>query len=593
MVDLSNHLRDPARLAALRSVALLDTPAEQAFDRLSRLATRILDVPVALVSLVDADRQFFKSCIGLESEPWRTDRETPLSHSFCQHNRVAGQPLVVNDASADPFFSSNLAVRDLGVASYLGFPLTTADGYVLGSFCAIDTEPREWADDDIETIRDLAASVMVEINLRSEIATRHLVEGERDGLSELTTQLRAEIEAREVAEAQQVELEDRLRQTQKMEAIGQLAGGIAHDMNNLLSPILIYASLLLDDRQLSDPHHEIVDQMQSAGLRARDLIRQLMTFSRLQATQLEVQDLNIIVLKMETLLRRTIREDINFDIVLDAEVGPVVADISQVEQIVMNLVLNAADAMPDGGSLRISTGMMELSEADVVDNPDAEPGGFATLAVSDSGVGIEHEIQGRIFEPFFSTKESDGNGLGLATVFGIVQEHGGIIDLFSAPDQGTTFLVCLPLSDEEATPVVPSEVVPSTSRRVGTILLAEDDDQVRRVTEWSLKARGFTVLSARNGLEAVEILNGCDKTVDLLLTDVVMPGMNGVELCEWVSESHPDLPVLFMSGYTDEIISHRGVLDTGINFISKPFTDGELITQVDLLLPQDTLSSRQ
>ena len=153
--------------------------------------------------------------------------------------------------------------------------------------------------------------------------------------------------------------------------------------------------------------------------------------------------------------------------------------------------------------------------------------------------------------------------------------------------------MCFPLSDEEATPVVPSEVVPSTSRRVGTILLAEDDDQVRRVTEWSLKARGFTVLSARNGLEAVEILNGCDKTVDLLLTDVVMPGMNGGELCERVSESHPDLPVLFMSGYTDEIISHRGVLDTGINFISKPFTDGELITQVDLLLPQDTLSSRQ
>lgn len=584
MTELSSHLHDPARLEALRAVALLDTPAEEAFDRLSRLAARLLDVPIALVSLVDADRQFFKSCIGLEAEPFRTDRETPLSHSFCQHNRVVGKPLVIKDVRTDPLFSANLAVRDLGVASYLGFPLTTADGYVLGSFCAIDTRPREWEASDIETIRDLAASVMVEINLRTEVATRHLVEGERDGLTELNDQLRAEIEAREIAEAQQKELQARLRQTQKVEATGQLAGGIAHDMNNLLSPILIYTSILMDDPELSARHHDIVDQMQSAGLRARDLIRQLMTFSRLQAMQLDVQDLNAIVTDIETLLRRTIPEDITFEIDLSREVGPILADVNQVEQIVMNLVVNAADAMPDGGSLSIRTGMAVLNETEVAENPDAQPGAFATLAVSDNGIGVHEDIRSRIFEPFFSTKESDGNGLGLATVLGIVLEHGGVVKMSSDMDRGATFCVYFPLTDQAPTAEPPQKTVPSSAKRSGTILIAEDDEQVRRVTEWSLTARGFTVISTRNGVDALGVLNSTEETVDLLLTDVVMPEMNGGVLYERVSEMHPDLPVLFMSGYSDEIISHRGVLDTGINFIAKPFTEAELVSQIDLLL---------
>ena len=425
--DQTKFLHDPARLAALRSVALLDTPAEEAFDRLSRLAARLLDVPVALVSLVDVDRQFFKSCIGLEAEPWSSDRETPLSHSFCQHNRVAGQPLIVEDAREHPTFRTNDAIRDLGVISYLGFPLTTIDGYVLGSFCAIDTKPRSWDSDDVEIIRDLAASVMVEINLRTEIATRHEVEGERDGLTELNDQLRAEIEAREVAEAQHRELEAQLRQTQKIEAVGQLAGGIAHDLNNLLAPILIYTSILLDDTEMSSGHHEVVDQIQSAGLRARDLIRQLMTFSGLQAKQFDAQDLNSIVVNIETLLRRTIPEDISFELEIADDMPMIFADLNQVEQIVMNLVVNAADAMPNGGTLGIRTGSSMLGEAEVAANPDALAGAFTTLTVSDSGVGMDEETKDRLFEPFFSTKDTEGTGLGLATVLGIVLEHRGVI----------------------------------------------------------------------------------------------------------------------------------------------------------------------
>lgn len=584
MADLRKHLQDPDRLAALRSVALLDTPAEEAFDRLSRLAARLLDVPVALVSLVDADRQFFKSCIGLEVEPFKTDRETPLSHSFCQHNRVVDQPLVIEDARTNPLFSDNLAVQDLGVIAYLGFPLATKDGYVLGSFCAIDTKPRRWAPDDLETIRDLAASVMVEINLRTEMATRHQVEGERDDLTELNELLLIEIAARKAAEEHQHELQAQLQQTHKIEMVGQLAGGIAHDLNNLLAPILIYTSVLLKDTTLHSNHHEMVDQIQGAGLRARDLIRQLMTFSRLQAMQFEVQDLNAIVSNIEKLLRRTIPEDITFDITLADQVQPILADRNQVEQIIMNLVVNAADAMPEGGELAIRSGMSVLTAADVASNPDAEPGTFAMLSVSDNGVGIDNESKERVFEPFFSTKAADGTGLGLATVLGIVLEHGGIIRFTSDPGAGTTFRVHLPVTDQSSPDISATDSPQRDAQHSETILLAEDDEQVRKVTEWALRTHGYEVLSAKNGRDALEVLANRSEPIHLLLTDVVMPEMNGRELYDAVREMHADLNVLFMSGYSDDIISHRGVLDTDISFIAKPFLEDELLAQIDQIL---------
>jgi len=578
--SLAEHLNDPDRLAALHAVALLDSSSEEAFDRLSRLAARLLDAPVALVSLVDADRQFFKSCVGLEAEPWASDRQTPLSHSFCQHNRIAGQPLIIEDARTHPVVGDNLAIRDLDVVAYLGFPLATADGHVLGSFCAIDNKPRTWDADDVEIIRDLAAAVMGEIQLRTEVATRQRAEGERDELNRLNSQLRSEISARQIAEEQQKALEAQLNQTRKIDAIGQLAGGIAHDLNNLLTPILIYTSILLDDDELSDSHSEIIDQIQSTGLSARDLIRQLLTFSRMQAMEFTVIDVNDVVENLGRLLRRTVREDIQMSTKLAPDLDPIMGDANQIEQIVMNLVVNAADAMPTGGELHIATAMAHLGPNETRMNKDAKPGPYALLTVTDTGDGMNPETQERVFEPFFSTKGTDGTGLGLATVLGIVLQHGGVVHSDSQVDQGTTFKVYLPVTYAHPENDIRNPDHVSRSEHAATILLAEDDHMVRDLIHRILQTQGYTVLSAPDGEQALRLLANADHAVDLLLTDVVMSGMNGSDLYQQALKQRADLRVLFMSGYTNDIIANRGVVESGTHFIAKPFMQDELLAKV-------------
>ena len=326
--DLATHLVDPARLAALHAVALLDTPTEEAFDRLSRLAAHFVKAPVALVSLVDANRQFFKSCIGLP-EPWRSRRETPLSHSFCQHNRVAGHPLLIEDARTHFLVKDNLAIVDLNVIAYLGIPLVTSDGYVLGSFCVIDSKIRNWGKEDVSVIKDLAAAVMTEIQLRTEIAARSRAEGDRDNLAELNTLLREEITARKQAEEQQRQLEAQLHQAQKMEAIGRLSGGVAHDLNNLLSPILGYGELLSEDPGLNVEQRESLNEILNSGIRARDLVRQLLAFSRKQILEFKPLNINETIENFSKLLRRIIPEDIEIKAVLSPNIRPVMADHRQ------------------------------------------------------------------------------------------------------------------------------------------------------------------------------------------------------------------------------------------------------------------------
>lgn len=577
--ELSTHVKDPTRLAALRAVALLDTPTEEAFDRLSRLAVRFTGAPVALVTLVDSDRQFFKSCIGLP-EPWCSRRQSPLSHSFCQHNRIIDKPLVIEDARMHPVFKDNPAVRELNVVAYLGIPLATKGGHVLGSFCVIDTKPRNWQRTEIEVINDLAAAVMTEIELRTEIGARGRVEGERDNLDSINKRLSDEITARKEAEKQQLQLEVQLHQSQKMQAIGRLAGGVAHDLNNLLTPILGYSELLKSDESFLAQKTKFLDEIYNSGLRARDLVRQLLAFSRKQTLEFKPLNLNTAIENFLRLLKRTIPEDIEIKVVLSPDVQLIVADVGQIEQVIMNLAVNAADAMPQGGELTIETDVVDLDVAYAGTHLDVSPGSHVMLAISDTGCGIEESIRDNIFEPFFSTKGKFGTGLGLSTVFGIIKQHGGNIWVYSEIDKGTTFKIYLPVAENVQLEEGVKERRITNLTGTETILLVEDDEPVRHLIYMLLEQQGYKVHLAKDSDEALNVLTVTDGAIDLLMTDIVLRGMTGVELYGMVAEKYPDLKVLYMSGYTDEVIAQRGGLSREGHFIQKPFSTRDLAYKI-------------
>ena len=379
---------------------------------------------------------------------------------------------------------------------------------------------------------------------------------------------------------EKTKIEEQYHQSQKVESIGRLAGGVAHDLNNLLSPILGYGELLLNDLDPEDDSKKKVEQIVQAGLRARDLVRQLLAFSRKQTLEYKSVDLNIVIKGFEKLLRRTIREDIEIKIIPEPGICLVKADIGQIEQVIMNLAVNAQDAMPNGGKLFIKTAMAMLDENYISVHPDVQPGNYVMLAISDTGCGLDEDTRNHIFEPFFSTKGAQGTGLGLSTVYGIIKQHGGNITVYSEPNNGTTFKVYLPVSEQAADEM---EIISEISARLTgteTVLVVEDNAQVRDLAQTILQHQGYIVLSAENGDQALSILSAINKPVHLLLTDVVMPGMNGKELFIRVSKKHPGLKVLFMSGYPEDIIAHRGVLEKGINFIQKPFSVQTLAAKV-------------
>jgi PAS domain S-box-containing protein len=388
------------------------------------------------------------------------------------------------------------------------------------------------------------------------------------------------ITERDRAEKEKESLQAQFQQAQKLESVGRLAGGVAHDLNNLLAPILGYSEMLLDDLESGDPQWDSLQSIMDAGIRARDIVRQLLAFSRKQTMEFKPVNLNDMLARFEKLLRRTIREDITINIIPAPTLSHVMGDIGQLEQMVMNLVVNAQDAMPDGGLLSIETGMMTLEDGDAAIRRDLAEGSYILFAVSDTGSGIDPETRKHIFEPFFSTKGDMGTGLGLATVYGIVKQHGGSIWVYSEIGSGTTFKVYLPASEKGGTPEKsqePGEAIPGGFE---TILLVEDNDQVRRMTGSILKKRGYHILQAENGKKALSLLNRHGTPVHLLLTDVVMPEMNGKDLYIEASKIQPDIRVLYMSGYTDDVIAHRGVLDQDIDFIQKPFSVRGLTTKV-------------
>jgi PAS domain S-box-containing protein len=386
-------------------------------------------------------------------------------------------------------------------------------------------------------------------------------------------------------------LEDQLRQAQKMEAIGQLAGGVAHDFNNLLTIILGYSDVLLGGEQLAtDPRGEMLGQIRKAAERAALLTRQLLAFSRKQLLEPRILNLNESVTEMEKMLRRLIGEDIQIRTVLGKELDRISADPGQIEQVVMNLVVNARDAMPSGGELCIETANAELDPAYAQSHAELKAGHYVMLAITDSGCGMDDATKARIFEPFFTTKEQGkGTGLGLATVYGIVKQSGAHIWVYSEPGQGASFKIYFPAVEHTNQQPRRSEGRNQPLRGNETILLVEDDEGVRALSRSILEMYGYIVLEASEPTEAIGICQSYEGTIDALLTDVVMPHMNGRRLSELLRPQRPEMKVLFMSGYTDDAVVRQGVLEAGVNFVQKPFTPTVLAGKVREVL--DTLKA--
>jgi PAS domain S-box-containing protein len=392
------------------------------------------------------------------------------------------------------------------------------------------------------------------------------------------------VNARDITDRRK--LEEQLRQSQKMEAVGQLAGGVAHDFNNLLTAILGYCNLMLDDIPREDPLRADLEEIQLAGERAAALTRQLLAFSRRQMLQPQIVDINTIVQQLEKLLRRLISEDVELVTALAPELLPVRVDPASVEQILVNLAVNARDAMPVGGRLTIETANVELDQAYAVAHVTVRPGRYVMLAVTDTGQGMDEPTRARVFEPFFTTKEQGkGTGLGLATVYGMVKQSGGYVWVYSEPGHGSVFKVYLPPAEQRTSGHSEHPGRPQADDTQGweTVLLVEDEDAVRALAREVLRRHGYVVLEARHGVDALRVAERHTDHIHLMVTDVVMPHMSGRDLAERLSAVRPKMKVLFMSGYTDHAVMHRD-LTPGSAFIQKPFTPEAFARKVRTVL---------
>jgi hypothetical protein len=407
---------------------------------------------------------------------------------------------------------------------------------------------------------------------------------------DVSDRLEAEAEQerlRAIAERERVDA--RLQQSQRLESLGQLAGGVAHDFNNLLAVIINYTEFVREEltAALEEPGGERwnsvrddVIEVSRAGNRAVLLTRQLLAFARREVIHPQVVVLNDIVADLEQLLHRTLGEDVELTIQVEDGLWPVLADPGQIEQVLVNLAVNARDAMPGGGTLTIDTSNLHADAEFAERYPSLVPGRFVRMRVSDTGEGMPREVIDRAFEPFFTTKsKGEGTGLGLATVYGIITQVGGFVQIYSEPGLGTTFSALLPATDATA-PTVETKSEPESSHRGGTILVVEDEDAMREVTRRILTRNGYTVISAASGPEALEVLEAHSGAIELLLTDVVMPKMLGKEVAERVRALRPDVRVLYMSGYAQPVLASRGTLDPGVTLVAKPFSEPSLITTV-------------
>jgi two-component system, cell cycle sensor histidine kinase and response regulator CckA len=695
-VNKSTAQQEAERLQSLRDYDIVDTAPELSFDEITKLAAQLCDAPIAMVSFVDEQRQWFKSRVGIDIS------QSPRDISFCAHAILDTKDVFeITDALQDARFSNNpLVAGEPHIRFYAGAPLVTRGGHALGTLCVLDYKPRELTPDQVQALKVLSNQVLALLELRrleqrnttahykamerfkqAEQMYRTLIEqvpavayiaeggpngkwhyispriesvlgfraqewmqnpmlwherihpddrdravtGEvenwthglgdeplksqyrmiaRDGsvvwISDEAVLVRDEsgnplyyrgvlVDITDIKEAEssRLALEEQLRQSQKMDAIGRLAGGIAHDFNNLLSVILNYARFAIEDLDDGDPRRQDVAEIIRAGERAATLVHQLLTFSRKEIVAPTVLNLNAIVADMEKLLRRTIGEHIALDTRLAPDLWKTKMDRGQLEQVLANLAVNARDAMAHGGTVAIRTANVSIRETE--ERRIGIPAGrYVCLEVEDTGTGMDDDVAAQAFEPFFTTKaRGEGTGLGLATVYGIVQGAGGHVNLRSTVGKGTVFSIYLPVTEEAPRPQRQRGGDESRAGEGETVLVVEDEDGVRQVVERLLVKSGYNVLVAGSGPEALALAEARKEPIDLLLTDIVMPRMSGKELADRLSAARPTIKTVYMSGYTDDVVSRTRALDNGEAVVQKPFTGEELTARVRAALQRE------
>jgi signal transduction histidine kinase/ActR/RegA family two-component response regulator len=549
-----------ARLASLVEISGELSRMQELDSLLGRIAGacgRLVDTDWVGFRIVEGDELVVAGTLEGRAE-MRVRPRLKIGESLAGRVASTGRPLMLRDPAGHPDLDPEHAaeMRRLGYRGMLTVPAKVGDR-VVGVLCLLTAREAGFSAEDLMIATAFASHAAIALE-----NSRLLLESRR-------------------AYDELAQTQGQLEQAQKMDAIGRLAGGVAHDFNNLLTVILGRTDILLRPLPADNPMRRGIELIQRTAGRAADLTRQLLAFSRKQVLEPVVLDLDAVTADMKDMLGRLIGEDIALLTTTTPGLGRVKADRGQVEQVIMNLVVNARDAMPQGGRLILETANVELDDEYVRRHVGARPGPHVMLAVSDTGTGIPREIQAQIFEPFFTTKEpGKGTGLGLATAYGIVKQSGGYIEVDSEPGQGTTLRIYLPRLD--AAPTIadrgprPAAVAGGTE----TILLVEDEEGVRELARDILRASGYTVLEARNGAEALLLCERHQGPLDLLLTDVVMPRMSGRELAERLASLRPDLSVLYMSGYTDDAVIRHGVLGAGTAFLQKPFTPAALVQRV-------------
>jgi signal transduction histidine kinase/CheY-like chemotaxis protein len=563
-LSLLDHARARrARLEALldvgREVSRIQAPATL-LERIAATCGRLLETDSVGIRLVDGDDLVVAYASGGARDVMVRPR-LRIGESLSGLVAASGQTLVLADAAADPRLlpEHRAAMERLGYRALVAVPIKAGDR--IAGVLSVQTRRRlGFSDEDIEVVTAFARQVGVALH------NNRLYEELQQAYRELTL------------------TQDQLLQSQKMEAIGRLAGGIAHDFNNLLT-VIAGQTYMLRNQTAAGPVREGVERIEATAERAAELIRQLLAFSRKQVLQPGILRLNAIVEAMVPMLTRVIGEDVELCTRLEPRLSHVKADPTQLEQVIMNLVVNARDAMPRGGRLTVETANVTVDAGRAVHHPDATAGRYVVLTVRDTGIGMDAETRRRLFEPFYTTKEpGKGTGLGLATVYGIVKQSGGHIAVESEPGQGATFQVFLPAATETAPAPAPAPAVDDVPRGTETILLVEDESDVRALVRQVLQERGYRVVEATGPREALQVAADVATRIDLLVTDVIMPQMNGRVLADLITADQPCLPVLFMSGYADTALVEQGVLQTGRAYLQKPFSPMQLARAVRRVL---------